>query len=227
LELPFEIVDRIEFEYQVAVNPWAVNHHHLATVYLGDSSVLKGYTWGYFEGSQAFGKVGFRLDEAIDQGKGLKSLKFHHQAQASHQYAGWGKHRVKVHLLDDREVMIDHAAFVGCVMNENGCRIREEPSDILDFEQNETQIEVEWKKLAAILLKDREATGDYRKVLELKAVDGSSLTGFSPAVVGFNGAISGALVFNANYTLRAELELCHFFKPLVKSVDFVSNPQVP
>ena len=219
--VPFEIIDEITLS-EAPKNEWSRNMSFLAKVKLGDGSVLQGGTYGFFVGQNSLGKVSFSLDEAYNRGAGLHTIDFVPQAISTYQAEKWGKKTVLFHKVDTTSFRIENAAFAKPMLNENGCWLGDEPSDVLDFESKESMLEIPWEKISDIV--PEETTDNYKERLRIVGMDGASMKGYCPAYVYTAGEIRGLAQVTDNYTLLVDVELCHYAKAPFTKIEL--NPDL-
>jgi len=187
LELPLEIIKSISFKAED-------QYHAHATVTLGDGSVVEGRTWGdeSFHGQTNLGT--FSVEPS-----GLTSVSFAHKAEATSTFVPRGKHSAVVHTKDGGQIVLTGAAFVRDIYAGNpGCFDHTEPGDTFQFRTGDAEYGIEWNKVAAIVLGDRNI--DYlgwNCAVTLR--DGQTKKG---VLLGSDPRIEGAASYGGSYKLQ-------------------------
>ena len=219
--IPFETIDEITFS-EIPKNEWSLNIFFQANVKLGDGTVLHGGTYGYFIGQNSLGKVSFNLEEAYNRGEGLHTIDFVPEATTAYNAEKWGQKNLLFHKIDGTSFRIEDAAFAKPILNENGCWLGDEPSDLFDFESKGSMMEIPWAKIREII--PGETSDDYKERLRIVGMDGASLKGYCPAYVYTAGEIRGLAQVTDNYTLLVDVELCHYSKAPFTKIEL--NPDL-
>lgn len=219
--IPFEIIDEITFS-EKQEDDWSLNIFFLASVKLGDGTILQGGAYGYYVGQNSLGKVSFNIDDAYARGEGLHTIDFVDDASPVYQAEKWGKKTIVFHKIDGTSFHIEHASFSKPILNENGCWLGDEPSDLLDFESRESMLEIPWSKIREIV-PGIESDG-YKEDLKIIAMDDASIKGYCPPYMYTAGEIRGLAQVTKDYTLLVDVELCHFAKAPFTKIEL--NPEI-
>ncbi|MBN2233973.1 MAG: hypothetical protein JW706_02410 [Opitutales bacterium] len=211
VQLPFAIIDRIQFGPVDYEDPWYNNQSLIATVYLGDGTTLKGGTWGYFLGNSSLGEVSFDLSEAFGKADGLIEIDFMHDTLPTYSAKQWGTHVAEVTKRDGSRFLIEQAAFSKSRLNENACWLGDQPSETLDFERNSSMMEIKWKSIAKITPNEGEGIPHTEKLL-ITGTDGTTAKAYCPPYMYTTDGIKGLLQVTPSYRLLTTIELVHYQK---------------
>jgi len=211
VQLPFAIIDRILFGPVNYEDPWYNNQSIIATVYLGDGTTLQGGTWGYFVGNSSLGEVSLDVSDAFDRGMGLIEIDFIHETLPAYNAKPWGKHEVELSKLDGSKIRLQNATFSRSKLNDNSCWLGDEPTDTLDFERNNSMMEIKWNSIARITPNEGEGI-PYTDKLVVTGVDGTTAKGYCPPYMYTVDGITGLAQVTPAYRLLTTIELVHYQK---------------
>lgn len=211
VQLPLAIIDRIQFGPVNYEDPWYNNQSIIATVYLGDGTTLQGGTWGYFVGNSSLGEVSLDVSDAFDRGMGLIEIDFTHDTLPTYTAKPWGNNGAEIVKPDGSKILLQNAAFSKSKLNDNSCWLGDEPTDTLDFERNNTMMEIKWNSIASISPNEGEGI-PYTDKLVVTGMDGTSVKGYCPPYTYTVDGITGLAQVTPAYQLLTTIELVHYQK---------------